>query len=173
MVTQDNTKWYKGHIASWWGLKHRDLTYINELFNDSESVAKWRSLGYTQKRFTGDMYDMRFDQPDWYEGFEAYFKTWKNIGWSVYCMTPGIVLPKHSDLYTRYKRVHELPDSKNIWRAVIFLEDWQSGHYFELDNTPITQWKAGNFVAWNADVEHLAANMGTTDRYTLQLTGHL
>jgi len=88
-------------------------------------------------------------------------------------MTPGIILPKHSDLYTRYKHVHGLADSKTVWRAVVFLEDWQSGHYLELDNTPINQWRAGNFVAWNDDVEHLAANMGTTDRYTLQLTGHV
>jgi len=173
MVTPDTSKWYRGHIASWWNFKHRELEYTNEPFNDSDSVAKWRSLGYTQERFTGDMYDMRFDQPDWYDGFEAYFKQWKNIGWSFYRMTPGVILPQHSDLYTRYKRVHGLSDSKTVWRAVIFLEDWQSGHYLELDATPITQWRAGDFVAWNDDVEHLAANMGTTDRYTLQLTGHL
>jgi len=168
-----NNKWYTGHIASWWNLKHRDLNYINEPFNDQSSVAKWRTLGYTQQRFTGDMYDMQFIQPDWIDGFGAYFKTWKNLSWSVYRMSPGTILPNHSDTYKRYIKIHNLKNSNNIWRAVVFLEDWQSGHYLELNNTPISQWKAGNFVAWNDDVEHLAANIGETDRYTLQLTGHL
>lgn len=172
MVTQDHSKWYTGHIASWWGLCHRDLAYINEPFNNPDDLAKWKSLGFTQTVFTGDMYDMRNPAPEWYDGFEAYFKDWQNIGWSFYRMSPGVILPKHSDLYTRYKQIHNLPDSKNIWRAVVFLEDWQSGHYLEIDGTGITDWSAGDYVAWNDDVLHLAANIGETNRYTLQLTGH-
>ena len=172
MVTQDRTKWYQGHIASWWGLKHRDLDYINEPFNNPDDLAKWKTLGFTQTVFTGDMYDMRNSEPSFYQGFEAYFKDWQNIGWSFYRMRPGTILPKHSDLYTRYKRIHNLPDSTKIWRAVIFLEKWQSGHYLEISDNVITGWAAGDYVAWNNDVEHLAANMGVTDRYTLQLTGH-
>ena len=172
MVTQDNTKWYRGHIASWWGLKHRDFDYHNEPFNNPDDLARWREMGFTQTVFTGDMYDMRNPEPEWYEGFEAYFKTWRNIGWSFYRMRPGTILPLHSDTYAKYKQIHQLTDTGKIWRAVIFLEDWQSGHYLEIDNTPINKWQAGNYVAWNNDVEHLAANMGTTDRYTLQLTGH-
>jgi hypothetical protein len=172
MVTQDNNKWYRGHIASWWGLKHRDLDYINEPFNNPDDLAKWKSLGFTQTVFTGDMYDMRNPAPEWYDGFGAYFKDWKNIGWSFYSIRPGTVLPLHSDTYSRYKKVHNLLDSKKIWRAVIFLEKWQSGHYLEIEGNIITDWSAGDYVAWNDDVEHLAANMGTTNRYTLQLTGH-
>jgi len=87
-------------------------------------------------------------------------------------MRPGTILPLHSDTYARYKQIHQLTSTGKIWRAVIFLEDWQSGHYLEVDNIPVTKWQAGDYVAWNNDVEHLAANMGVTDRYTLQLTGH-
>jgi hypothetical protein len=54
---------------------------------------------------------------------------------------------------------------------VIFLEDWQSGHYFEIDGTPITAWSAGDVITWRYDVPHVAANVGMTDRYTLQITG--
>lgn len=172
MAIQESNKWYRGHIASWWGLRHRDLNYINEPFNNPDDLAKWKQLGFTQSVFTGDMYDMRNTAPLWYTGFDAYFKSWQNISWSFYRMGPGVILPKHSDLYTRYKQIHNLSDSTTIWRAVVFLEDWQSGHYLEIDNVPINQWSAGNYIAWNNDVEHLAANMGETDRYTLQLTGH-
>ena len=173
MVTQDNNKkWYSGHIASWWGTKYRDLNYINEPFNDTLSVAKWKLLGFTQERFTGDMYDMRFTEPDWIEGFGVYFKDWQHLSWSLYKMQPGAVLPCHKDTYTRYLKIHNLKNSKNVWRAVVFLESWSSGHYFEIDGNGITGWSAGDYIAWNNDVEHLAANIGETDRYTLQLTGH-
>ena len=172
MATQDQNRWYKGHIASWWGLSHRDLDYINEPFNDPESLQHWKQLGYTQTKFTGDMYDMRFEMPEWLDGFGAYFKQWHNIGWSVYRMGPGTVLPTHSDTYKRYIKVNNLTGPQNIWRAIVFLESWQSGHYLEIDGIPITQWACGDYVAWNNDVSHLACNMGFTDRYTLQLTGH-
>jgi hypothetical protein len=171
MVIQDHNKWYTGHIASSWGNKHRDLEYINEPFNDQASLSKWKALGFTQTKFTGDMYDMRFDEPAWVDGFGAYFKSWHSLSWSVYRMGPGTVLPNHSDTYARYIKINNLKNSKNVWRAVIFLEPWQSGHYLEVDGNSITDWCAGDYVAWNNDVEHLAANMGETDRYTLQLTG--
>lgn len=170
MATQENNKWYTGHIASWWGLKHRSLDYINEPFNDQDSVDKWRALGFTQEQFTGEMYDMRFQEPEWIDGFGAYFK-WHCLSWSVYKMGPGIILPNHSDLYTKFLEINHLKDSSRVWRAVVFLENWNSGHYLEIDGNGITGWVAGDYVAWNDDVCHLAANMGETNRYTLQLTG--
>ena len=57
METQENNTWAQGHVDPWWGTSHRDLPYANEVFNDAKSLREWRSLGYTQKRFTGDMYD--------------------------------------------------------------------------------------------------------------------
>mgnify|MGYP001387133250 FL=1 len=56
-------------------------------------------------------------------------------------------------------------------RIIVFLEDWKSGHYFELDGKPIMDYKAGTYVEWSADVEHMAANIGVDYRYTLQITG--
>ena len=60
-----------------------------------------------------------------------------------------------------------------IRRAIVFLEDWASGHYLEVDNEPVVKWSAGDVVVWEYDTPHLAANMGTTPRYTLQITGHV
>ncbi len=88
-------------------------------------------------------------------------------------MAPGTVLPAHSDTYARFRDIHHIIDPNTIWRAVIFLEPWQSGHYFEIDGQPVVNWQAGDTVVWNNDVPHLAANMGYTDRYTLQITGIL
>ena len=61
----------------------------------------------------------------------------------------------------------------NIKRAVVFLEDWASGHYFEYSGNPLLQWPAGQVVEWDYDEPHMAANIGETPRYTLQITGHV
>jgi hypothetical protein len=53
----------------------------------------------------------------------------------------------------------------------VFLEDWQNGHYLELNGHPIVQWRAGDWVQWRDDLPHIAANVGKTPRYTLQITG--
>ena len=60
-----------------------------------------------------------------------------------------------------------------ISRALVLLEDWQSGHYLEVDNNPIVNWSAGDTVEWIYDTPHMAANLGLAPRYTLQITGHL
>jgi hypothetical protein len=170
MATQENPKrWRKTWIEPWW-VSHRSLPYANEPFNDADSLALWRSLGYTQTKFTGDMYDMRNPEPAWIDGFRRHFP-WKHFSWSVYRMTPGCVLPNHSDTYARFKKLHNVDNTHSVYRAVIMLEDWQSGHYFEIDGSAHTGWLAGDTFIWQSDVAHLAANMGMTDRYTLQITG--
>ena len=155
---------------SWWGNDHRELPYINEPFNDAESLAKWQALGYTQTRFTGDMYDMRNPEPTWIDPFRKVFP-WKHFSWSVYRMGPGTTLPNHVDTYARFRNLHSIQDANSIFRAVVFLENWQSGHYFEINEDPIVEWAAGETVIWQNNTRHLAANMGMTDRYTLQITG--
>jgi hypothetical protein len=170
MATPANlNKWYLGHVTPCWA-GHRNLPYANEQFNDPESVSYWKNLGYNQTKFTGDMYDMRQSAPEWMPQVLTNFD-WKHTSWSVYCMSPGVVLPNHRDTYARFRQLHNIADPDTIWRAVIFLEDWQSGHYLEIDRTPVTQWAAGDMVAWQNDVPHLAANIGISDRYTLQITG--
>jgi hypothetical protein len=80
------------------------------------------------------------------------------------------ILPYHRDTYSYYKNLFDITDNLSIWRAVIFLEDWKPGHIFEIENTPITNWKAGEYVLWQYDSEHMAANLGLDPRYTAQLT---
>lgn len=172
MVTQENNSWARGHLDPWWGYKHRALPYQNEPFNDSVALKEWRSLGYTQKKFTGDMYDMRQPETDWLAKFKDYMP-WNDLSWSVYKMTPGCVLPEHADTYERFRQLHNLRPGDTVVRTIVFLEDWASGHYIEMNKTPITHWRAGDWVSWHDGFLHLAANVGKTDRYTLQLTGTL
>jgi hypothetical protein len=83
-------------------------------------------------------------------------------------------MPEHRDLYKRYIEVFGLQGRESsIRRAIVFLEDWKSGHYLELDGYPVVKWSAGDVVEWQYDVPHMAANIGLDPRYTLQITGHL
>jgi hypothetical protein len=165
------TNWSRTHIEPWWSVNdHRGLLYSNEEFNDDASLTHWKSLGYTQTKFTGDMYDMRNPEPTWMNKFRCHYN-WEHFSWSVYRMGPGTVLPNHSDLYLKFREVYNITDPTKIFRAIVFLEDWQSGHYSEIDGTPIVGWRAGDTVAWRWDTLHAAANVGYTDRYTLQITG--
>lgn len=165
----------KCQLSKFWDDEFKDLVYTNEEFNDPENLAKWTSLGFANK-FTGDMCDMRSPQPSWNHGFISLFESagWKDIGTSYYRMMPGTILPTHADLYKKYINLFNLQGKEeSIKRAVVFLEDWQPGHYAEYIDVPFVHWKAGAMVEWNYDAPHMAANMGITPRYTLQITGHV
>jgi hypothetical protein len=171
MATQELIKY---HIPAFWDDEYKTLNYVNEQFNDSENLEYWRSLGFADK-FTGDMCDMRQYQPSWNNTIVSIFEQmgWKDIGTSYYRMQPGTILPTHSDLYKKYIEIFNLQGHEHtVRRAVIFLEDWQSGHYFEGVGEPLVKWRAGDTVEWAYDIPHMAANMGVTPRYTLQITGH-
>jgi len=83
-------------------------------------------------------------------------------------------LPEHVDTYERYIELFDLKGKEDtIRRAVLFLEDWQSGHYLEIEGQAIPHWSKGDYVAWTTNTPHMAANIGITPRYTLQITGHI
>lgn len=171
MVIQDISKL---HIAKFWDDEYRQLSYIREPFNDPESLAKWTTQGYSGP-FTGAMCDMRSPQPSWNDRFIRIFEArgYNNVGTSYYRMDTGTILPVHQDLYKKYIELFDLQGKEDsIYRAIVFLEDWQSGHYLEIDHEPITGWRAGDTVEWRYDVPHMAANIGLQPRYTLQITGH-
>ncbi len=172
MATQDL---FKYHLPVFWDDEFKELDYVNEEFNDTGNLERWTALGYAN-RFTGDMCDMRRPQPSWNHQFIKIFQEmgWKDIGTSYYRMGTGTILPTHSDLYLRYIDVFKLQGQEHkIRRAIVFLEDWRPGHYFEGADCPKINWRAGDVVEWAYDTPHMAANMGLDPRYTLQITGHV
>lgn len=162
-------------LHKFWDDEYLYLDYTNEPFNDDPNVELWLKQGYPGK-FTGDMCDMRKQQPSWNHGFIKAFEAlgWKDVATSYYRMGPGTILPTHRDLYSKYIQLYNLQGQEHtIRRAVVFLEDWKSGHYFEAFGKPYVNWFAGTTVEWHWDDPHMAANMGLEPRYTLQITGHV
>lgn len=165
----------KLHFQRFWDDEYKQLAYIREPFNDPESVARWTVQGYLGP-FSGVMCDMRQQQPSWNQRFIDLFAAsgWKDIGTSYYRMDTGVVLPVHVDLYKKYVELFDLKGKEHsIRRAIVFLEDWAPGHYFEANGKAYTDWRAGDCFEWIYDVPHAAANIGLTPRYTLQITGHI
>jgi hypothetical protein len=89
-------------------------------------------------------------------------------------MGTGTVLPTHTDTYRRYVELFNLQSKQHtVRRAIVFLEHWQPGHYAEYLDQPYVDWSAGAVVQWAWNTPHMAANLGPTARYTLQVTGHV
>ena len=149
------------------------LDYFYEPFNDPSVLDHWQGLWGYQYR-TGLQADHRSNQPSWTQqtvadlGFEGWPLT--HVGTSFYVMRPGDLLPRHQDTYSRYCAFHGVR-SDQIWRAIVFLQDWQPGHLFEIDDRAITDYMAGTYVIWHNDAPHMAGNVGAIPRYTLQITG--
>ena len=163
------------NIEPFWGDAYKHLDYAKEPFNNPTDTSRWMAMGFSDN-FVGSMCDMRRVQPVWNTAIIAKFEAlgWRDVCTSYYRMDPGTILPLHSDTYKRYIEIYNLQMYRNhIHRAIVFLEDWASGHYLEVADEPITKWAAGDVVVWEYDTPHLAANMGSTPRYTLQITGHL
>jgi hypothetical protein len=172
MATHEIVKYW---LDVFWDDEYKRLDYVNEPFNDTVNTRLWIEQGYPA-RFTGDMCDMRSQQPTWNQRFIDIFSNlgWKDIGTSYYRMNTGTVLPTHGDLYLKYIDIHGLQGQEHtIRRAIVFLEDWKTGHYSEGLGVPYTQWSAGQVMEWTYDTPHLAANIGPEPRYTLQITGHV
>lgn len=166
---------HKFQLHPFWNEEYKHLQYFQEPFNDQKQLKIWNEQGYIN-RFTGDMCDMRGKQPSWNKRFLEIFagRGWKNIGTSYYRMPTGTVLPTHNDLYVKYIELYKLRGFEHtIRRAVVFLEDWQPGHYAEYLDQAFVNWRAGAVVEWGYDTPHMAANLGTAPRYTLQITGHV
>jgi hypothetical protein len=159
----------RGMIPVFWDEQYKNLDYQREQFNNSSDVALWREQGYKHDNFTGALYDMRNQMPQWTNGFFHLFEG-KNIAISFYRMDTGDILPTHQDTYKKYITVYSIDNPTSIRRAIIFLEDWKPGHTFEIDGAGISNWKKGEYVLWNHDAPHSAANIGVEPRYTAQLT---
>ena len=164
--------WVVGKVNTKYSeISFKSLSYFKEPFNDTATIDSWKNT-YGDIFDTGDMVDHRSHQPTWAFdiaeelGFDSY-------GTSIYRMNPGTILPYHSDTYARYASYHKIDDPRQIYRAVVFLEDWKPGHLFEIDGEPIYKYTAGTYVLWQYDTTHLAGNIGPDSRYSLQITGLL
>lgn len=143
-------------------------------FRDDETVEQWKNLGHLYVNYTGFIREEYRGLPDWCNSVIAEIKNQlniSNVSCSLYRMPPGTIMPEHKDAYLNYKKIFELDDVNKICRVLVFLEDWKSGHYFEVSDNPVIRWKSGDYYMWFGETPHIAANIGRENRYTMQITG--
>jgi len=160
--------WSRGFLPVLWDESYKDFDYIRQPITGEESDM-WREQGYTHNTTTGKMYDSRNPMPEWVNDVAKRINL-KNTGFVFYRMDTLDIMPTHVDHFNTYCRVFN-QERNDVRRAIVFLEDWKPGHYFEIDGTAVVNYKAGEYVLWNPDVPHAASNIGVDPRYTLQITG--
>jgi hypothetical protein len=148
-----------------------NFDWINQSIQDSEKDL-WDSLGYQVKSYTGHMYDNKNPMPEWVIDIGNNFPDLKNKTYTIYKMLTCEIMPTHIDHYNTYCRIFNVERSQ-IFRVIVFLKDWYPGHYFEISNRGVVNWKKGDWIMWSCDEPHAASNIGVEPRYTLQITGHV
>jgi len=161
-----------GHVEPWWDDSFKALNYQYIPIKNTWDKERWEQQGYANVTLNGGLYGMPSPMPDYASGFTEIFD-WDNVGIAFYCMQTLDMFPLHRDHYVTYINKYNVTDTAKIWRAIVFLEDWRSGHYAECAGTPVVNWSAGNIIEWSYDTPHMAANLGLEPRYTLQITGHV
>ena len=176
VTTETHENWHRGFIKPFWSTtSYTKLDYKHTPFNNNKDMQKWNEQGYPKGVLAkGTLVDMNGIQPpytnDIVEWFEKTYNV-KNVGISYFRMKTACMIPTHRDSYVKYRSLFNCK-LKDIRRAIIFCDDWHPGHVFEIEGTPITKYKKGDFICWTGNTSHMAANIGTTTRYTIQVTGH-
>lgn len=163
-------KYKTGHVDPWWDDSFKQLNYQYSPIKNTWDEARWVAEGYKGVTLNGALYGLPSLMPDYAEPFTRLFN-WTNVGIGFFRMRTLDMFPVHQDHYISYRNKFNITDPTVIWRCIVFLEDWKSGHYLEVDGFPIVNWHRGDYVVWNNDVPHFAGNFGVEDRYTVQITG--
>lgn len=166
--------WSRGQVDVVWGSEIKQFPYVRPLLSElpehtQTEVADWRGLGYTNEHLMGMFYNSKNSMPDWCDTVANAIGL-KDCGFCFYKMTTCDILPAHVDHVSTYMKVFN-KSRGDIWRAIVFLEEWKPGHYFEIDGQAVVNYSAGEYIIWPIDTPHAAANIGLEDRYTLQITG--
>ena len=87
----------------------------------------------------------------------------------VHVQMPGQTWTAHVDQLNKWSMSEPLD---NIFRFMIFLHDYEFGHFVQYGNEILTKYRAGEIYTWDhVNVPHCTANAGVTPRSTMVITG--
>jgi hypothetical protein len=145
-------------------------TISNNVTLGNSSEYDEQNIRYIKAGYTGmnTQYYQTFDLPEEYHTFAK--SIFSEYSLSVIKQMPGQTIPEHFDTF--YKFCEKNKCSKmDVCRVNFFLEEWKSGHYFEIKGEPFTNWGKMNFRIIRYGQPHLSGNMGMVPKYTMQITG--
>ncbi len=130
-----------------------------------EQNQKYINAGFIDKN---TQYYQTFEVPDEYHTFAQ--TIFSEYSLSVIKQMPGQTIPEHFDTFYQFCKKNNCK-KEEVCRLNFFLEDWKSGHYFELLGEPFVKWRKMNFKVIRYNQPHLSGNMGLVPKYTMQITG--
>ena len=146
---------------------------LSDNSNASKEIKKriklYKSWGYNNfNTVFFQIFDNYFQ--DTHKKLSELFKLKKSVS-SVIIQEPGNILPYHRDTFINFKLKNNLnPKNNSVVRYMIFLEDRKQGHYFEVENKIINEWRKGDVIYWGNNY-HMGANSGSVLKATLNITG--
>ena len=130
-----------------------------------EQNLRYINAGFTENN---TQYYQTFDLPTEFHDFAKSIFT--NYSLSVIKQMPGQTIPEHFDTFYQFSKNNNC-SKEQVCRLNFFLEQWKTGHYFELLGEPVVKWGKMSFKVIRYGQPHLSGNMGMSPKYTMQITG--
>ena len=147
--------WFQGQVDLPDYNEYKNLGYEKHPAYEGD-ITEWKRQGYTHTSFTGEMKVVKGDYI-WLNKIAEEIGL-SNCGFTFYKMSTGDIMPRHADHFNMYQKIYNVEKSK-VWRAVVVLQDWEPGHYFDIEHRAIVNYKRGEYVLFDAHCEHSAANI--------------
>ena len=142
--------------------------------NEHLYINRYKQIGYIKETLnrhdqygTGEALANGIDW-EWTDVFLP--EGWKDVGLQFDRAYTGYCIPPHRDHFEIYKKKF-LHRTEEIKRRLVFLEDWKSGHYFQVNQEVFVKWQQGDWIEFGHNDTHFGGNIGPDVRYTLQITG--
>ena len=138
-----------------------------------EKINSFKSWGYEQNNTKF----YRAFSDDYKKIFEKFINfTGLDYGSSsIIKQFPGQLIPWHYDTHAEfYKKIisKKIKIKKNlVIRYMIFLKNWDWGHFFCIGSSVISNWKKGDIITWKPHIHHSGTNGGMTPKVTMNITG--
>ena len=150
-----------------------DKKQLRKNDNLKSKINSYISWGYTNK----NTQFYRANSKDNEKVFKKFIQATKldNAVGSIIKQLPGQTIPWHQDNYIIFKKslVKEglRKGKKKIRRYMIFLTDWDFGHYFCVGSSIVNKWKRGDIITWEPHFYHCGSNAGVKPKVTMNITG--
>ena len=165
-----NTETERGHFGVTWQTEHKHLPYTRSELS-TERRKHYHDLGYLSNSAIKNSVE-EYNEPtmplwatDMGRVFGLFDQSLKFIRLSQYD-----VIPPHDVSVTDYC-IENRADPDDIMIGILMLEDWKPGHLLEIDGTPHTNWKQGDWFKFFANRPISYANVGKKKMYMVQLMG--
>ena len=161
---------FEGSAGKAWEDEHRRLRYTREPLSEFDRLLYERS-GYNMLKDTSLTHEIYSDPilPLWCRHLTHVFGLY-DLESAFHKIGLLDFVPPHVPSDVSYCDKYTV-DPENVFQVIMFLEDWQSGQYLELDNIGITNWKEGTWYKIRSGTTISYGNFGKANMYLFWVTG--